>query len=212
MLQIAPFESHVAEYDAWFEKYPFVYESELLAIRQQLLTLPQNLIGLEVGVGTGRFAALLGIKEGVEPSEEMSKLAVRRGVEVFKARAENLPFRDIHFDFVLFVTICHLDDVPAAFAETYRVLKPGGSIIVGFLDKNRPIAQAYEGRRETSTFYRHATFYSVQRVQKMLEQAGFKNPSFSQALFGKLENIKELQYPKPGYGEGSFVVVKALKQ
>lgn len=72
MLQIAPFERHVAEYDEWFERYPFVYESELAALRQQMLSLPENLLGLEVGVGTGRYAAPLGIKEGIEPSEEMA--------------------------------------------------------------------------------------------------------------------------------------------
>ncbi|HQU60272.1 MAG: class I SAM-dependent methyltransferase [Phaeodactylibacter sp.] len=212
MLQITPFTNHVAEYDAWFEKYPFAYESELAAIRQQMLALPKNLVGLEVGVGTGRYGAPLGIKEGVEPSEEMSKLAVRRGMEIVKARAEDLPYRDIHFDFVLFVTICHLDKVPVAFTEAYRVLKPGAAVIVAFLDKSRPIAQSYEARRATSIFYRNATFYSVKRVQDMLEKAGFRNLEYNQTLFGTLEEIEELQAPKPGYGEGSFVVVKAFKK
>ncbi len=212
MLQIAPFERHVAEYDEWFEKYPFVYESELAALRQQMLSLPENLRGLEVGVGTGRYAAPLGIKEGIEPSEEMAKRAVRRGVEVVNGKAEQLPYRDIHFDFVLIVTICHLDKAPEAFAEAYRVLKPGGSLIVGFLDKDGAIARSYEARRNQSTFYRHATFYSAKRVQNMMEKAGFKNLVFTQTLFGELDDIKTVQDAEPGYGDGSFVVVKAAKK
>lgn len=212
MLQIAPFERHVAEYDEWFERYPFVYESELAALRQQMLSLPENLLGLEVGVGTGRYAAPLGIKEGIEPSEEMAKRAVRRGVEVVNGKAEQLPYRDIHFDFVLMVTICHFDKAPEAFMEAYRVLKPGGTLIVGFLDKDGAIARSYEARRHQSTFYRHATFYSVKRVQEMMKKAGFKDFNFNQTLFGELEDIDTLQDPVPGHGEGSFVVVKAVKK
>lgn len=212
MLQIAPFEKHVAEYDEWFEKHPFAYESELAALRQQLLSLPENLRGLEVGVGTGRYAAPLGIREGIEPSEEMAKRAVRRGVEVVNARAEKLPYRDIHFDFVLIVTICHFDKVTEALAEAYRVLKPGGALILGFLERDGLIARAYEARREESIFYRHATFYSVKRVRDMLEKTGFKGLSFTQTLFGKLEDIDAIQDARPGYGEGSFVVVKAIKK
>ena len=212
MLQIAPFEKHVEEYDEWFDKHPFVYESELSALRQQMLSLPANLLGLEVGVGTGRYAGPLGIKEGIEPSAEMAKRAVRRGVEVVNAKAEKLPYRDIHFDFVLIVTICHLDNVPEALAEAYRVLKPGGAIVVGFLDRNGAIARSYEERRNYSTFYRHATFYSPTRVKSMLNKTGFKELNFTQTLFGKLEDIDTIQDPRPGYGEGSFVVVRAVKK
>ncbi|MCB9265916.1 MAG: class I SAM-dependent methyltransferase [Lewinellaceae bacterium] len=212
MLQIAPFEKHVEEYDEWFDKHPFVYESELSALRQQMLSLPANLLGLEVGVGTGRYAGPLGIKEGIEPSAEMAKRAVRRGVEVVNAKAEKLPYRDIHFDFVLIVTICHLDDVSEAFAEAFRVLKPGGAIVVGFLDRNGAIARSYEERRNYSTFYRHATFYSPTRVKSMLNKTGFKELNFTQTLFGKLEDIDTIQDPRPGYGEGSFVVVRAVKK
>ena len=212
MLQIAPFEKHVEEYDEWFDKHPFVYESELSALRQQMLSLPANLLGLEVGVGTGRYAGPLGIKEGIEPSEEMAKRAVRRGVEVVNGKAEQLPYRDIHFDFVLIVTICHLDKVPEAFAEAYRVLKPGGVLIVGFLDGDGVIAKRYEERRNQSTFYRHATFYRVNRVEEMLKKAGFANLQIIQTLFGELEEINEVQDSRQGYGEGSFVVVKAVKK
>jgi len=212
MLRVEPFEKFAEEYDAWFEQHSEVYESELLAIRQTLLTLPENISGLEVGVGTGRFAVPLGIKDGVDPAEETRMVAAKRGVEVMDAQAERLPYKDWHFDFVLFVTICHLDNAVKAFKEAHRVLNPGGSLIIGFIDANRPIGQAYEKKRAQSNFYRHATFYGVDRVEAMLTESGFRDPTYVQTLFGGLEDISEVQSPKEGYGEGSFVVVKATKK
>jgi hypothetical protein len=44
--------------------------------------LPAGGYGVEIGVGTGRFAVSLGIAVGVEPSPAMAELARRRGIEV----------------------------------------------------------------------------------------------------------------------------------
>ncbi|MGB5274052.1 MAG: class I SAM-dependent methyltransferase [Flavobacteriaceae bacterium] len=206
------FDSNVAEYDAWYEEYPAVYQSELAAIREQLQKLPENIKGIEVGLGTGRFAVPLGIKEGVEPSVPMGQKAQKRGIEVIQGTAEKLPYGDLQFDFVLFVTICHFNSLKLALAEAKRVLKNDGALLIGFLDKDRPIAEQYIEKRQRSTFFRHATFYTVDRITRSLKDAGFKDLQFNQTLFGDLESIKDLQMPKPGHGEGSFVVVKAVKK
>lgn len=212
MLKTEIFDKYVEDYEAWYDKYPEVYESELAAIREQFLKLPENIRGIEVGIGTGRFAQPLGIKEGIEPSEEMAKKALNRKIEVLKGVAEYLPYRDLQFDFVLFVTICHLDNVKLAIEEAHRVLKHHGSIIIGFLDKDHAVAKEYKERRDRSTFFSKAKFYSVMRIKQLIEEAGFKNLEFNQTLFGNLESIKDIQLPKSGYGEGSFIVLKATKK
>lgn len=212
MKDIEIFNKYVDEYEEWYDKYPEVFESELAAIKEHLTKLPENIRGIEVGIGTGRFAQPLGIKEGVEPSEEMGMKAVHRKIEVLKGVAENLPYGDLQFDFVLFVTICHLENLKQAIKQAHRVLKHKGSIIIGFLDKDQSIAEKYTERRQHSTFFRTAQFYSVAQVKKILEAKGFKNLEFNQTLFGDMDEIKEIQLPKPGYGEGSFVVVKAIKK
>lgn len=212
MLQVKPFQEHTEEYERWFDDHQMAYKSELAAVKMQLLKVGENVRGIEVGLGTARFAEPLGIKEGVEPASHMRAIAQKRGVEVLDARAEHLPYRDLHFDFVLFVTIEHLDDLRAAIQEANRVLKPGGSVIVGFIEKNSPIAEEYQERRENSHFYRNATFYSAERVQKLLQEEGFSSFDVVQTLFGNLDDITMLQSPKTGWGEGSFVVVKAQKR
>ncbi len=206
------FDTHTSDYEAWYHKYPEVFLSEFEAIKEQFQKLPENIKGIEIGLGTGRFAQLLGIKEGVEPSEEMAALAAKKGIEVIQGVAENIPYKDLSFDFVLFVTICHLSDFKEALIESYRILKPKGSIIIGFIDKNRTIGKYYEAKRKDSIFFRNAVFYSVPLVKKMLKEAGFRNLEFNQTLFGELDEINEIQLPKTGFGEGSFVVVKASKK
>ena len=209
MKKIAPFEKHAKEYDAWFDENELVYLSELEAVKSML---PDSGTGIEIGVGTGRFAAPLGIKLGLEPSKSMASLARKRGIEVVEGMAESLPFEDSSFDFVLMVTvICFLDDVGKALSEAYRVLKPGGCIIIAFIDKNSPIGKMYEHRKNEDVFYKEATFYSVDEVSDLLQQAGFKNLSFCQTVFQEETKPGEVQKPQPGYGKGSFVVVRAEK-
>ncbi len=84
--------------------------------------------------------------------------------------------------------------------------------MVAFLDKDQVIAQAYEAKKATSHFYKHATFYTVQRISNLLKSTGFKDLEYTQTLFGNLDDIVELQDPQEGYGKGSFVVIKALKK
>ena len=116
------FDKNVWEYDRWFEKHPYVYQSEILAIRQ---AIPRNNTGVEIGVGTGRFAVPLNIKFGVETSDIMATVAEQRGITVYRAYAENLPLDNETFDFALMVTtVCFLSDISKAFSEVHRILKP----------------------------------------------------------------------------------------
>lgn len=211
MSQVNTFDTHSKEYETWFDEHKAVYESELLVLSDQFKALPENIKGIEVGLGTGRYARSLMIKEGIEPAESLRKIAERKGIEVMKGVAENLPYKDFHYDFVLFVTICHLDDAKLALKEAYRVLNQKGSIIIGFIDGNSPLAEKYYAKKKTSTFYKQANFYSVEKVEKLLKEVGFKNLIFTQTLFDDIDDIKEVQIPKEGHGEGSFVVVRASR-
>ncbi len=212
MGSVETFDEHVAQYEQWYEDHSAVYQSEILALQEQFLELPQNIRGIEVGLGTGRFSVPLGIKEGIEPSSEMAKRALNRGIEIMSGTAERLPYSAMQFDFVLFVTVCHLKNLKKALKEAHRVLKSDGAVIVGFLDKEQRIAQSYIAKRDHSNFYKQAVFHTVERVKQLLMETGFTNLKYNQTLFGDLEDINEIQIPKEGTGEGSFVVVKAIKK
>jgi len=206
MAKIQPFEAFSDEYDQWFETHREKYELELRAVRH---FIPDGTGGMEVGVGTGKFAAPLGIARGVEPSHTMAEKARRLGINVMDGVAEALPFEDESFDFVLMVTtICFVDDIDKAFHEANRVIKKDGFVVVGFVDRESSLGLEYMKKKNESHFYKEATFFSVQEVMTALRDAGFEDFNFRQTLLLEPDTRDIID----GYGDGAFIVIKGMKK
>lgn len=207
MAKIGSFEENAGKYDGWFDGNRFAYESELRAVG---MLLPRPGAGVEIGVGTGRFAGRLGIRFGVEPSEAMRTIARALGITLVGGTAEALPFRDGRFDFAVMVTVlCFFDDPDAALREAHRVLKPSGSLVIGFIDRDSPLGKKYDARKTESVYYRQATFYSAGEVAAMLKRAGFRTLDFRQTIFGDPDGMAGMDPVREGSGEGCFAVVRA---
>ena len=109
---------------------------------------------LDLGAGTGQFAAAIagwfGVEVvAVEPSEGMRAQAARAhphpAVRWVAGRGERLPLREGFFAWAWVSTVVHhLDDLDAAAAELGRVLRPGGVVLV---------RQAFPGRMEHINLY-----------------------------------------------------------
>lgn len=212
MPKTEPFEKYYQEYDAWFEQNEKIYESELLAIKELLPDVGGKKV--EVGVGSGRFASRLGIKEGVEPAEGIAKLAKERRLKVIKGRAEDLPLESGVYQVVLMVTtICFVDDIDKTFEEAYRILASEGFIIVAFIPKDSQFGKFYEKIKEDDKFFRIANFYTKKENFKSLKEAGFSKLKMVQTLVGPPENANQkIQKPREGHNQGSFIVVRAVKK
>ena len=207
MPEVTPFDDHTARYDAWFERHQAAYLSELLALRA---FVPWWGDGLEIGVGTGRFAAPLGLTIGVDPSRAMLALAAVRGVKCVEGVAESLPFPDASFDHALVVTtLCFVESPTRMLVEARRVLKPGGALVMGFIDRESPIGQDYLARQAESVFYREATFFTAPEVEGLLRETGFSIHEWGQTLFRSLPETGAIEPLKIGRGHGAFVVVRA---
>ncbi len=141
MPKIEAFQKYTKEYDNWFVINKYAFESELNAIKK---LLPNADGVIEIGIGSGIFAKPLGIKEGIDPSEAMRKKAEQKGLKVLDAVAEKLPYADNSINGAVMITsICFVDDIYQAISETYRILKNGGFLILGYIDKDSPVGKEY---------------------------------------------------------------------
>jgi ubiquinone/menaquinone biosynthesis C-methylase UbiE len=130
-----------------YEKYlgPYLYEPYSIYVSNLVKNNPKS--ALEIGAGSGRLTNHLAKKMG--KNAKLTALDINAGminiakqmvkatnVEFVEADAQNLPFADNSFDFV----VCQfgfmfLPDKQKGFNEAWRVLKPGGQFIFVTWDK-----------------------------------------------------------------------------
>jgi SAM-dependent methyltransferase len=206
----APFEAHTDRYEGWFDEHEAAYRAELSALRR---LVSETGTGLEIGVGSGRFAEPLGIDFGIDPSRAMLEYARDRGIDVVQGVAESLPVRTGAFDTALLVTtICFVDDVPETLTEAHRVLDPGGALVLGFIDRESPVGARYQAHKAENPFYREATFVSTAELTAALEAAGFTDFEFVQTIYRPPEEIDGAEPVETGHGDGSFVGIRATRE
>jgi demethylmenaquinone methyltransferase/2-methoxy-6-polyprenyl-1,4-benzoquinol methylase len=99
--------------------------------------LKSGMTVLDIGTGTGlvarEAATLVGdatLVTGVDPSSGMVEHArVPVGVRLLAGSAEDIPWADATADFLsMGYALRHISDLPTAFAEFFRVLRPGGRL------------------------------------------------------------------------------------
>lgn len=201
------FNRYYKRYDAWYDKNKFAYLSEMETVKK---VLPKKGKGLEIGVGTGRFAAPLGIQYGVDPSEKMIDIARQRGVDARLGFGERLPFKNSYFNYVaIIITLCFVKNPDEVLKEARRVLKKNGKVIIGIIDKNSFLGKFYQNKK--SLFYKQANFFSAKEVISLLKGAGFNPGLCYQSIFKMPDKMDSIEKPKKGFGKGGFVVICARK-
>jgi SAM-dependent methyltransferase len=229
------FDEYTGAYDAWFRRNPVILESELRLVALALGPAPGRT--LSVGCGTGLFEQLLKtqygleVTEGLEPSGPMAEVARKRGMTVADAGAEEMPFEDAAFDTVMFNgSPGYIADLDAAVREAYRILKPGGRVLL--IDV--PAESSY------GLLYRLGGAYGTwddERLRGVLPQdpypvelagganwrptqdkidaacrAGFEEVGCAQTLTRHPRfSDREPQDPVPGCDAGDYVAVMAVK-
>lgn len=196
------------EYDEWYDSHQALYQSQIKVLKK---IVPSGL-GIEIGVGTGRFASLLSVQFGLDPSLNMLKLAKQRNVKVVRGFGENLPFKNESFNFVLIVYTIELVDDPLSFLkETLRTLKRKGVLILGILDKNSSWGKFYMQKAAQSKYHKAFHFISPEEILKIFKKLPLVFKVAFQTQFQPPPDIKDIEKPKKGFGQGGFVVLKAIK-
>jgi ubiquinone/menaquinone biosynthesis C-methylase UbiE len=200
------YEKTWKDYDKWFDTHPALYESELAALKK---AVPSG-TGLEIGVGTGRFAAPLAVRFGLDPAINMLKLAKKRKIQVVQGFGENLPFKNDSFRFIQIVFVMEFVDDPHHFlGEAVRTLKKNGALILGFIDKNSRWGQYYQHYSSQKIFFHPPTPGEILEIFKKI---GMEFQEAFQTLFQPPPDAREKEDPRRGFGQGGFVVLKAKKR
>lgn len=204
-------DSLASAYDAWFEdKGKLIFAIEVKAFQKVLPLLPKP--WLEVGVGSGRFAHSLGIEIGLDPSIKLLDMARKRGINVFLGRGEHSPIGDGSFGTAFFiVTLCFVHSPLKVLMDANRFLKRTGKVVLGLVLWESPWGRFYQAKREEGhRFYRHATFYSYEEVERFLRQAGFEIERVLSTLFQKPGEVEHMEPPQEGFSsDAGFAVIIA---
>jgi ubiquinone/menaquinone biosynthesis C-methylase UbiE len=137
---------------------------------------------IDVGCGTGRLLAGLlrrqaaGDLIGVDLSPEMLSVARTRlegRVQLVEASADELPFDDGRFDWLVCSSVFHyLPDPEATLAEWRRVLRPGGQLVL--TDWCSDFLSMRLLDRLLRRFTRaHVHTWSADELERMVRSAGF---------------------------------------
>jgi arsenite methyltransferase len=158
----------------------------------QALALARGDRVLDVGSGPGHqafeMAAVVGNTgkiDGVDPAESAVAIARRRCAELGNVSfhlgaASHLPFDDATFNAVMSSQVFeYLDDVAGGLSEMFRVLKPGGSVLIHDTDWGTLLWHASDPERMArmmEIWDRHlADPHLPQTLGQRLSNAGFKN-------------------------------------
>ncbi len=202
------YEKNWQGFDEWYDTHQTLYQSEIKALEK---VMPSGR-GLEVGVGTGRLASPFSVQFGLDLSFNMLKLARQRNINVIQGFGENLPFKDESFHFVLIVfTIELVDDPPRFLKEAVRTLKKDGTLILGIMDRNSLWGEFYEQKAAQGESYTGFSFLTPEEILEIFKNIDVEFEEAFQTLFQTPPDFKDIEQPKRGFGQGGFVVLKALK-
>jgi SAM-dependent methyltransferase len=147
---------------------------------------------LDIGSGPGFLASEMaeavgpgGSVRGIDPSDAMLSLARRRRpatgaalVEFGPGQATGIPFPDRTFDVVTSTQVYeYVEDIRAALAEAYRVLRPNGRLLVLDTDWDSVVWRSSDAdrmRRVLAVWDEHlADPHLPRRLTGLLTEAGF---------------------------------------
>jgi len=227
---LSAFSKEIADnYDNWYKSHlgKFVDEIERNVVMD--LAKPQkNEKVLDLGCGTGIYSLLflnMGLKvTGIDQSDFMLEKVREKTnkINFIKANAYNLPFPDESFDLVVSITMFEfLDDPQKAAHEAYRVLSPGGRLVICVIGAKSTWAKLYreKAKTEDQSPYKAARFYTLEEVLNFISQVS--PTDYSIALhFDPDEDLnnkelllkKEMQGQRKKNDTGGFICVRWDKQ
>lgn len=220
------FDEFFDGYDAWYNTRigAFVDKVETEAAFR-LLSPKSGIRVLDAGCGTGNFSIKLSRMgcdvTGIDVSENMLAQAVQKAygeqqVRFLKMDAAQIGFSDNFFDAVLCMAAFEFIPNPQeVYNEFKRVVKPGGVVVIGTIQKGGDWEKLYSSEVCSGTAYANASFKTKDDIISLdrsclsaVEECLFVPPGLSEEAY-----TDETESTGKSKGlTGGFVCVKFSKQ
>lgn len=185
------FDAEAETYDSWYETAlgSYVDQAETEAVFDLLKPVPGEKI-IDVGCGTGNFSIKLARTgcsvTGVDVSGMMLSKAGEKtaGLDVSLCNADSasLPFPDNSFDAAISVTAFEfMKEREKSFDEMMRVVKKGGRVVIGTINRNSSWGELYESlASQKKTVFQYAKLLDRQALEAINRK---KIPEIREALY-----------------------------
>ncbi len=171
----------------WHASAAWIANEELLAQHAAMCEVPEDARVLDACCGSGvvgdAFRGRVAHITGLDITPEMAAMARTRLDEVVLGDVYDIPFDDASFDLVCNREVLHLLPRPEKpVGEIFRVLKPGGQLIVGqiipFSAVDAPWMFRIFKKKQPLLF----NMFQEQDFRELLEGAGFENVTMTEHL------------------------------
>jgi ubiquinone/menaquinone biosynthesis C-methylase UbiE len=174
---VAYFDNEANQYDQWYQTKMGAFVDRVETnLALTMFPVRTGMTLLDAGCGTGNFSMKLAEAKakvtGVDISREMLRIAVEKssqsGYDIIFQEVDlhKLPFTDDSFDGVISMAALEFIKVTEpVMDELYRVLKPGGHLLVGTINRESAWGELYQSEYfQNNTVFRHAVFKTLEEI------------------------------------------------
>ena len=227
------FDGYADKYDEWFMVNDNLFTSELRLFKKVLGDISGKKL-LSVGCGSGLFESYIDSSniEGIEPSEDMGRIAEKRGVNVIKyGLIEDVELPDEKYDIIYFNgSSSYMENLKPVYDKCLKALKNGGKLILLDVPKESAFGFMYLLGKSLNTYdheYLEGTmpelpyplalaasgvWHSTEEKIGVLKDLGIEKFDFYQTLVkNPMYTNEEPEEVIEGYKSGGYVAIIAEK-
>ena len=227
------FDGYADKYDEWFMVNDNLFTSELRLFKKVLGDISGKKL-LSVGCGSGLFESYIDSSniEGIEPSEDMGRIAEKRGVNVIKyGLIEDVDLPDEKYDIIYFNgSSSYMENLKPVYEKCLKALKKDGKLILLDVPKESAFGFMYLLGKSLNTYDHEylegampalpyplalaasGVWHSTEEKIGVLKDLGVKEFTFYQTLVkNPLYTNEEPEEVIEGYKSGGYVAIIAGK-
>jgi SAM-dependent methyltransferase len=176
---------------------------------RQMITFGDNIKALEVRPDNNAGAH---VTAEALPLPMLQRIADEKNFSLISWHGGQLPYTNEAFDLVIMdLSQTNFPTLYTPFREANRVLKDHGALVIGFLDRH---SLSWDAAQAENTMWAEirANTFSSRKILFELSETGFRNVEISQTLFHPKQKNTGAHDVRSGFGQGLFVVIKAVKK